>query len=71
MYHFRQNSSLVAWLTPNTGFESRCGRYISLMLKYAVTQTAKIRGIMTTKSITDSRRIKKHIKNDQYVKVDM
>ena len=43
---------------PGTGFASRCGRYLSLVLTYAVNQTVQIRGIMTTESITDSRRIK-------------
>ena len=62
-FNWRQVSSLVAWLTQSrTGFESRCGRYLSLVHTYTVTQTVQNLGIMTTERITDSRRIKKTYK---------
>ena len=70
---WRQDSLLVAWLTHGgTGLESRCGRYLSLVHTYAVTQTVQMYGIiMTTERITDSHRIKKRTKNKEIKMTNM
>ena len=67
----RQDSSLVAVVDPElrgTGLESRCGRNLSLVHKYAVTYSGQIRGIiMPTERINDSLRHQKtykKMKND-------
>ena len=53
-----------------TGFGSRCGRYLSLVHTYAVTQTVQIHGIiMTTERITNSHRTKKRTKKNKEIKM--
>ena len=67
---WRQDSSLVAVVESaehgGTGFESRCGRNLSLVHIYAVTQSVQIRSIiMPTERITDPPIKNVHkIKND-------
>ena len=53
----------------SNGFESRCGRYVSLVHTYAVTRIVQIRGIMTTKTYNRFAPHQKTFekKNDQYV----
>ena len=58
--------------TGGNGFESRCGRYLSSVHTYAVTQTVRIRGIiMKTERITDSHRIKNVQKNKEIKMTNM
>ena len=71
IYLWRQDSSLVAVVDSvepgGTGFESRCGRNLSLVHIYAETQTVQIHGIiMSTERINDppiKKRTKKRMTN--------
>ena len=68
--YMRRDSSLVALLTQEpggTGFESRWGRYPSLVHTHVVTQTVQNSGKMTAERITNSRRIKKRTKKNKEI----
>ena len=73
--HVNLTSSLIAWFTQSPGVPGSTPAAADLFPwcthNYTVTQTLQIYGIMTTeKNDRLAPHTKKHLKNDQYVKVD-